>query len=196
MPNSDNTFRHYRSGGQSKWLMAIVALATLAIVAILDGITGRDYSFTLLYFIPIAIGTAFIGPLSGLVLCLLATILGMLVALQDDAPISAAVWNASIRFGVYLVFYGLLTFVLEDKVSAAMISRARRLVFVGVVLGVVFLLAAAAFQRRAPQDPTSPANLEVTSGAGASGDSVPARSAAEAAATTPMTLEESGARSQ
>lgn len=198
MSSSDNTtFRHYRSGGHSKWLMAAIALATLVVVTILDGITGKDYTFTLLYFIPIAIGTAFIGPFSGFVLCLLATLLGMLVAFQDDAPVSAAVWNASIRFGVFLIFYGLLTFVLEDKVSEAMIARARKLVLAGVVLGVVFLLAAAAFQRLAPQDPTLPVKGEVTSAAGdTSGDSVSARSAAEGPAATPIPLDESGARSQ
>ena len=91
-----------------KWLLRGIALDLLVIVALLDYATGRDFSFTLMYLAPISVAIWYIGPIEGLAVCFLAAISGLVLELVVDMSLPAAVWNAGVRLGVYVVFYAIL----------------------------------------------------------------------------------------
>ncbi len=122
--------------------MGAIAIAAMAIVATLDYLSGREFSFTLLYLVPIAVAIAFVGPLPGFLLCVIAAGSGMRTELADHAPVSAALWNAGVRLGVYLVFYALFSFVLDNKATKRRIALARKCLDTGAALAVFFFVAA------------------------------------------------------
>src|SRR6266480_4959839 len=91
-----------------KWLLLGIAIGLLVIVGLLDYVTGNDFSFTLMYLAPISVAIWYIGPIAGLALCFLAAAGGLVIELTVGMPLPAALWNAGVRLGVYVVFYAIL----------------------------------------------------------------------------------------
>src|SRR5438046_1606346 len=125
MGRRTTTNRSSRSNPAKKWLMGGAAVLLLVVVAVLDYLSGRDFSFTLLYLGPIAIAIWFVGPLPGLVLCFSAAGSGMAIEFLDRAP-AAALWNGGVRLGVYLVFFVLLSYLREHKTSGVVTPLSRK----------------------------------------------------------------------
>jgi hypothetical protein len=130
--------------------MGVLALCGLGIVGYLDYVTGRDLSFTLLYLAPISVAVWFVGPAAGLMLCCLAAASNMIVELSDRAPLGVALWNSAVRFGVYVIFYSLLSYLREHKPSGQIRPPVRRLIAVGVGIAAVTLVAAGIIQHQTP----------------------------------------------
>jgi hypothetical protein len=126
--------------------MGAVALFALLLAGLLDEITGKDFSFTLLYLVPISIAVWFVGPSLALVLCFLAAASGMVVELVDKAPFPAALWNAGIRFGVYLVVYLLLSYLREHKAAGILAPQTRKLIAMAACITSLPLVAAGFIQ--------------------------------------------------
>src|SRR6476619_5572439 len=91
-----------------KWLLLGIAVVLWVIVGLLDYVTGNDFSFTLMYLAPISVAIWYIGPIAGLALCFLAATGGLAIELAVGRPLPAALWNAGVRLGVYVVFYAIL----------------------------------------------------------------------------------------
>jgi hypothetical protein len=132
----------FLSNRATKWLSGAGAVFALVVVGLLDYVTGRDFSFTLLYLAPIAIAVWFVGPAFALVLCFLAPFCGLIVEISDRAPLSATIWNAGIRFGVYVVVYVLLSHLRQHKAAGTAMPHARRWLVLGAVIPCVMLIAA------------------------------------------------------
>jgi hypothetical protein len=130
--------------------MGVLALCGLGIVGYLDYVTGKDLSFTLLYLAPISVAVWFVGPAAGLVLCCLAAASNMIVELSDGAPLGVTLWNSAVRFGVYVIFYSLLSYLREHNPSGQIRPPVRRLIAFGVGVAAVALVAAGIFQYQTP----------------------------------------------
>ena len=126
----------------NRWLWGGFALLLLAVVAPLDYVTGRDFSFTLLYLAPIAIAIWLVGAIPALVLCFLAACCSMAGELIHDAPLSAALWNAGGRLGVYLSFYVILGYLREHKTSGVVTPLARKWIAIGAAVPCLAIVAA------------------------------------------------------
>jgi diguanylate cyclase (GGDEF)-like protein len=92
-------------------LVAFPLLAVL-LLGVGDAVTGSDVSFTLLYLLPIAFGTWFVGPRYGIALSVLASLSSAAadVAARAGEPLTTAVlvWNLLVQLGVFLAVAVLL----------------------------------------------------------------------------------------
>jgi hypothetical protein len=139
-----------RLGRASKWLIGTLSLFALATVAFLDYVTGKDLSFTLMYLVPVSVVTWFVGPTAGLVFCVGAAVSGFAVDLADHQVLPTALWNAGVRFGVYIAFFTLLSYLKEHNTVAPVVFRGYRMIAVGVAITCVTLVAAVIIQRQVP----------------------------------------------
>src|SRR5262245_2443826 len=85
-----------------------ISMLLLGVVAFLDYQTGRDVSFTLLYLLPICAAAWFVGRAFGIAVCLIAAICGLVIGAIGEPMLAVTLWNAGMRFGVYLCFSTLL----------------------------------------------------------------------------------------
>jgi signal transduction histidine kinase len=98
--------------GRSKLLVVVLGLAFIAVVTILDYLTGPSLSLSLLYLMPIGLVTWNLGRRWGSATVVVATIAGILADVlaapgtgqTDPVPY----WNAIVRFAVFLAFAMLL----------------------------------------------------------------------------------------
>ncbi len=141
-----------RSDPANKWLLGSVALLLLAGVALLDYLAGRDFSFTLLYLAPISIAIWFVGALPALVMCFLAAGCSITGELYDNASLSAALWNAGGRLGVYLAFYVILGYLREHKMSGVITPLSRKWIAIGAATPFLVIIAAGIAHHHAPMN--------------------------------------------
>jgi hypothetical protein len=148
-----------------KALVAVGALSLFAVVAICDYLTGRAFSFTLLYLAPISIAIWFVGPVPSLVMCFLAAVNSIAIELTDGGTPSAALWNAGIRLGVYLLFYALVGYLRHHKPSVIRATCTRRWITAAALMPCGALLGASLL-------PSTPAEqrLRAVTGSSRSGD--------------------------
>src|SRR5262249_25564576 len=125
------------SGG-ARWGAGVGSLILLVGVGALDVVTGQQTSLTLLYLLPIALATYFLGRRAGMILSALAAATALVIALRYPTSIIAEFWNAGTRLGVFLVFSALLHHVHEHHLGAA-----RRQIYrlLGISIGAACLLA-------------------------------------------------------
>lgn len=98
--------------GKSPLLVAVLGLAFIAVVSVLDYLTGPDLSLSLLYLMPIGLVTWNLGRRWGVLSVVLASIAGILpdvlssqrLGITDPTPF----WDALVRFSVFLAFVVLL----------------------------------------------------------------------------------------
>lgn len=86
-----------------------IALALTALIALGDQVSGADVAFTLLYAVPVALGTWYGGQRGGVLLCLIATSSSIINALIDRKPWITTAWN---ELGVLVLFLS-LTYLLQ-----------------------------------------------------------------------------------
>ena len=98
--------------GKSPILVALLGLAFIAVVGVLDYLTGPSLSLSLLYLMPIGLVTWNLGRRWGAVAVVLATIVGIVADVLSDASLGPTnpipYWNALVRFAVFLAFAMLL----------------------------------------------------------------------------------------
>ena len=83
------------------WLWGLVASVSMIIIGLLDFITGYDLSFTVFYFIPVAVAAWYIGQRASLVMSILCTIVWFWVnVVSGHAQLSYfyTAWNTMMRF--------------------------------------------------------------------------------------------------
>ena len=86
------------------WLFC---MALLLCVTALDAVTGSALSFVVLYLLPVALMTWFVGRREGLWMCGLAALAWLVADVTGDAAVQTHMailwWNAGVRFGVFAV---------------------------------------------------------------------------------------------
>lgn len=88
-------------------IAALLALASLALVARLDHVTGVEISFSIFYLLPVSIVAWYVGLWEGLFMCVICaavwyimdSIMGQHAYNNPVAPY----WNAVVRFGLFFV---------------------------------------------------------------------------------------------
>jgi signal transduction histidine kinase len=98
--------------GKSRLLVALLGMTFIAVVGVLDYLTGPQLSLALLYLMPIGLITWNLGRRWGATAVVAATVAGIIsdvlasTALSQTDPVPY--WNALVRFAVYLAFTMLL----------------------------------------------------------------------------------------
>jgi hypothetical protein len=135
-----------------KWLTAGGALLLWAAVTFFDFVTGKEFSFTLLYLAPISISIWFVGPVTSLVLCFLAAGSSIVIESIDGVAPLAAFWNAGIRLGIYLLFFLLFSYLREHRRSVLGANRAHKWIVAVALVPFVALAAASVFRSTPASD--------------------------------------------
>jgi diguanylate cyclase (GGDEF)-like protein len=97
-----------------------MALSLMVCVAVADGLTGVDVSFTLLYLGPIGLATWFISLRAGIVLSTLSALVSSAVNLDTrphPLPLGVVAWNLAVQLGVFLAL-SLLFGALKGRLEA------------------------------------------------------------------------------
>jgi signal transduction histidine kinase len=98
--------------GRSTALVALLGLAFIAVVGVLDYLTGPNISLSLLYLMPIGLVTWNLGRRWGAVTVVVATVVGIASDVLSDPQLGATrllpYWDAVVRFAVFLAFAMLL----------------------------------------------------------------------------------------
>jgi signal transduction histidine kinase len=97
---------------KSTALVLVVGLSFIAVVAILDYITGPSLSLSLLYLMPIGLVTWNLGRRWGAAAVVVATMAGVVADVASNPSLTTndpvPYWNAIVRFAVFLAFAMLL----------------------------------------------------------------------------------------
>jgi hypothetical protein len=134
----------------SHWVASVLTVFMLAVVGVLDHVTGKDVSFTLFYLVPVAASVWFLDRRAGILMCVAAALTGMSVELLDHLPLVGVLWNASIKFGIYLVLCTLLSYVKNHNIAPPIFLGINRMVAVAIGLGCVLAIAGGLVQRQWP----------------------------------------------
>jgi predicted signal transduction protein with EAL and GGDEF domain len=115
---------------------AVVAIATvaLAVVGLLDYLTGFEISFGLFYLVPVCTVGWYHGRRAGIVFACLSSVVWYGVELAGGYPYHHAlipVWNAAVRFGFFVII-ALLVAALRGRLAAE-----RRLARTDALTGVM-----------------------------------------------------------
>jgi diguanylate cyclase (GGDEF)-like protein len=96
----------------AKGFWALIGIVLVALVALLDIVTGYELSFSLFYLLPIALVAWYGGRRPAMVACVLsagAWLLADILAGQTHSQPLIFAWNAAIRFGFFVIVAWLLT---------------------------------------------------------------------------------------
>lgn len=92
--------------GRSRPFLAVVSVLLVGMVGSLDYLTGYELSFSVVYLIPVALASWYLGLRFGIVICLLST----LVWLANDystgyrySHASIPYWNAGVRISFFII---------------------------------------------------------------------------------------------
>ena len=97
-------------------IRAIVAAIILAIVGMVDKVTGPHVSVLAFYTIPVVIATLSIGRLAGIVFSIAAAAMWLAVELTDSRlGCWLDVWNATMRLAVFLLIAILISLLQRRK---------------------------------------------------------------------------------
>ena len=98
--------------GLNKLLFSILTLLILLLIGFLDLITGVEASVSILYLIPVALGSWFINKWMGLLLSILSSVVFFLADLLGSSsyhhPLTPY-WNALVMLGTFILFSILLS---------------------------------------------------------------------------------------
>ena len=137
----------FRPIPQLQWPALAISIFQLAVVIIMDYLTGKDVSFTLLYLLPISTAVWFVGRNTGLVFCVLSVAASLAMELLEEPVMAKAFWNAGIRLGLYLTLSMLLAYAKDHSFGEGVLRSTRRWVGIGVAAACVLALGAGIFQR-------------------------------------------------
>lgn len=92
--------------GKSPLLVAVLGLAFIAVVSVLDYLTGLQFSLSLLYLMPIGLVTWNLGRRWGAVAVVVSTVAGLVSDVLSSPATSTTdpvpYWNGIVRFAVFL----------------------------------------------------------------------------------------------
>jgi signal transduction histidine kinase len=92
--------------GKSPLLVAVLGLAFIAVVSVLDYLTGLQFSLSLLYLMPIGLVTWNLGRRWGAVAVVVSTVAGLVSDVLSSPATSTTdpvpYWNGVVRFAVFL----------------------------------------------------------------------------------------------
>ncbi|MGH2629884.1 MAG: sensor histidine kinase [Actinomycetota bacterium] len=92
--------------GKSPLLVAVLGLAFIAVVSVLDYLTGPQFSLSLLYLMPIGLVTWNLGRRWGAVAVVVSTVAGLVSDVLSSPATTTTdpvpYWNGIVRFAVYL----------------------------------------------------------------------------------------------
>lgn len=96
---------------RSLLLWLLLGGVLVATVGLVDQLTGEELSLSLFYLVPIAAGSWYAGRSAGLILALAGAVVWFVADAsgQRYSFVSIGYWNASIRFGFFVVVVLLLT---------------------------------------------------------------------------------------
>ncbi len=134
----------------SRWTAGALSVFLLVVVGVLDYVTGKDVSFTLFYLAPVSAAVWFWDRRAGMLMCVAAAATGISVELIDRMPLVNALWNGSIKFGVYLVLCTLLSYLKTHHIVAPVFLGINRMVAAAIGLGCVLVIAGGLVQRQWP----------------------------------------------
>ncbi len=89
-----------------------LGLLTVAIVGVIDYVTGRELSFSIFYLFPIMLVAWCSGARSGVLLSIVSALVWGVVDARGPGEYSHAlipVWNAGARLGIFLIITSLLS---------------------------------------------------------------------------------------
>jgi hypothetical protein len=94
-----------------KWIYWLLILVSTLVVGLIDYVITIDLSLSIFYLFPVAITCWFIGFYSGLIISILYTILCYIADTRaaDYTPFWLPFWNASVRFGFFIIVNYLLS---------------------------------------------------------------------------------------
>ncbi len=138
----------YRPIIELHWPALGIAIFQLAAVIVVDYLTGKDVSFTLLYLLPISTAAWFVGRNAGLVFCGLAAVAGLAMELVEEPLLAKEFWNTGIRLGLYLTFSMLLSYAKDHCFGEGVLRRTHRWVGIGMAAACLLALAAGILQRQ------------------------------------------------
>lgn len=98
----------------------------LALVGVLDYITGSEYSFSIFFLVPVIAVTWQAGRTAGMITCLLAAVSWLVAEELGDRAYSnelIPVWNALVRLGFFLVVAFLVARVKKDTALESELAR-------------------------------------------------------------------------
>ena len=108
--------------GKSPLLVAVLGLAFIAVVSVLDYLTGLQFSLSLLYLMPIGLVTWNLGRRWGAVAVVVSTIAGLVSDVLSSPATSTSdpvpYWNGIVRFAVFLaaaMLLDMLRSIIDDQ---------------------------------------------------------------------------------
>src|SRR5438552_3545455 len=131
----------------ARWLAVLISTLLLGAVGLLDYETGREASFTLLYLLPICSAAWFIGRGTGIAFAVAAAACGLFIGTIGQPILAVAMWNAGIRFGVYLTFATLVQYLKTHRAGVSMIRTLNRMLVVTGCVACALAAIGAVLQR-------------------------------------------------
>lgn len=110
--NRDIVIASLRIRKPNRILLILLVLLIIVILGILDLYTGYEIGFSFFYLIPITLTVMFLGFKAGLLVSILSTMTWYWVDLKSGSSYSNSfipVWNASMRFGYFILHSYLLS---------------------------------------------------------------------------------------
>jgi diguanylate cyclase (GGDEF)-like protein len=96
-----------------RWLLGLISVALVALVGLIDALTGEQVAFALFYLAPIALMAWYVGRRPGAWLSAACAIIWLLadlaVTAQPYARLLIPIWNTYSRFGFFLIVTVLLS---------------------------------------------------------------------------------------
>lgn len=113
-------------GGQPVALLWLEAFAFIALVAVVDGLTGSELSLSLFYLVPVIFATWFISRTAGIVVGLVSLgtwVYPDLVVAGTSTQLLVWAWNTGLRSGFFLIVLQLVYLMKAAKAHEASLAR-------------------------------------------------------------------------
>ncbi len=111
---------------QPRGLLILETLALIGIVAVIDALTGTDFSLSIFYLLPVIFATWFISRPAGIATSFLAVAVWIypdFVKAQATGQLLIWIWNSGVRSGVFLVVMQLVHLMKVAKLREASLAR-------------------------------------------------------------------------
>jgi diguanylate cyclase (GGDEF)-like protein len=111
---------------QSSFFWIIADIALVGLLGIVDYFTGKDYSFSLFYLIPIALITWYTNQTLGMIISILSATTWMIADIAAGQEYSQPIihfWNTLIRFGFFTIVVYLLSELRKSQKTEQALAR-------------------------------------------------------------------------
>lgn len=107
-----------RFGEKQPWVLAGLGILAVAVIGILDGLSGYEFWFSPFYLIPITIAAFYGGRKSGVVVAVTAAGAWFLADSSSQHPYANALaiyWNTGVRLLIFMIIALMLTRLKENR---------------------------------------------------------------------------------